>query len=266
MATKDRNGALHSEENGQFVSKGDSDNVVFDVEKLEKQSRGQPASIIPGKGEPADNPDNLPKLKKTVNPGRESKSSEAYGNRIKTEFGMSYVDISRIDPECAADVYEGLRKCFSKYPKMREFIKVLVYNPELKKTAHWNLPFKEIALGRIYGNAKAFSEAYSQERKKGTFPSGTTHATVIAHEFAHALDDYMSKKISQDYSASICERLLGGNIKNANEISGYAIENPREMFAEAFHEWMVNGEETCTLTTKIMEIFREEFENDTGKN
>ena len=42
-------------------------------------------SIIVGKGEKVDNlPDDLPSTRKTVNPGKYSKASEAYGNRIKT--------------------------------------------------------------------------------------------------------------------------------------------------------------------------------------
>lgn len=52
MATRDRNGALHSEENGQFVSGGGGDGSGFDVEKIEKQTKGHLATVVPGRGEP----------------------------------------------------------------------------------------------------------------------------------------------------------------------------------------------------------------------
>ena len=56
MAIKDRNGALHSEKNGQFVSSGESESSGFDVEKLSKEPRGHLSTIIPGKGEPLNIP------------------------------------------------------------------------------------------------------------------------------------------------------------------------------------------------------------------
>lgn len=49
MATRDRNGDLHSEKNGQYVSKG-GESANFDVEALEKQPRGHDATIRPGEG------------------------------------------------------------------------------------------------------------------------------------------------------------------------------------------------------------------------
>ena len=54
MATRDSNGDLHSEKNGQFVSNGEGESSDFDVEALEKQPRGHDATIIPGKGEISD--------------------------------------------------------------------------------------------------------------------------------------------------------------------------------------------------------------------
>ena len=51
MAIKDRNGALHSEKNGQFVSNGDGESSGFDVEKLSKEPRGRSGTIRLGVGE-----------------------------------------------------------------------------------------------------------------------------------------------------------------------------------------------------------------------
>ena len=51
MAIKDRNGALHSEKNGQFVSNGEGESSGFDVEKLSKEPRGRSGTIRPGVGE-----------------------------------------------------------------------------------------------------------------------------------------------------------------------------------------------------------------------
>ena len=265
MATRDRNGALHSEENGQFVSGGGGDGSGFDVEKIEKQPKGHLATVVPGREDPADEVYNLPGLKKIVNPGRKSRKSESYGKRIKTEFGMDFVNISRVDPECANDVYEGLRKCFFKYPMMRRYIKSLVYDPEVTEIAQWRPGSKEIALGRAYGRLEDLVESYSPGEKKGEFPSGTTHATVIMHEFGHALDDYMYKRSSLGFSATLCKRLFGGNMSEAETISRYATKSPREMFAEAFHEWMVKGEKSCVPTKKIIEALRKEINNDTVK-
>lgn len=50
MATKDRNGALHSEKNGRFVSNGGA-NPEFDVSEIRKQPSGRFSSIVPGKNE-----------------------------------------------------------------------------------------------------------------------------------------------------------------------------------------------------------------------
>ena len=52
MAIKDRNGALHSEKIGQFVSNGEGESSGFDVEKLKREPRGHLSTIIPGRGEP----------------------------------------------------------------------------------------------------------------------------------------------------------------------------------------------------------------------
>jgi hypothetical protein len=51
MAIKDRNGALHSEKNGQFVSNGEGESSGFDVEKLSKEPKGRSGTILPGRGE-----------------------------------------------------------------------------------------------------------------------------------------------------------------------------------------------------------------------
>ena len=51
MATRDKNGALHSEKNGQYVSKGgESGSSGFDDEKLSKEPRGRSGTIVPGEG------------------------------------------------------------------------------------------------------------------------------------------------------------------------------------------------------------------------
>ena len=54
MAIKDRNGALHSEKNGQFVSNGESESSGFDVENLSKEPRGRSGTIVIGRNESAE--------------------------------------------------------------------------------------------------------------------------------------------------------------------------------------------------------------------
>lgn len=261
MATRDRNGALHSEKNGQFVSGGDSGSSGFDVEALEKQPRGHDATIRPGEGEPPDEARSLaleyklPGIKLTVNPGKYSKESKAYENRIRAELRIPNVEISKIDKVCAYDVYSSLKSCIASFPSMKGFIKGVRYDPDVNELAQWHPFAKEIILGRAYSDAGIVEKTYNDCVADKFFASGITHRAVVAHEFGHAINTRFSSR-SYDFAESVKTEIyhhfgIDDEYVRKN-ICEYATLNSAEFVAVLFHRC---AEQTNT-SDDIMEKFK----------
>lgn len=223
-------------------------------------------SIIVGKGEKVDNlPDDLPSTRKTVNPGEYSKDSEAYGNRIKTELGIPNVEISRIDPNCAQDVYDGIRSVLNAFPKIKGFVQSLRYDPDLHEFGQWSWERKEIRLGRSYANKETVKKMYEYAIKHKKFPSNTTHKGIIVHEMAHAIDAKItgsSSRFSEKLVMQICQE-YGLTKKIIRKYFGSYSGNSEEFFAFCIQDYIENKEHSTLSAKNITRIVKEKLSNDT---
>ena len=240
-----------------FIKDGQSVEDAFDTSGTSAKS----GSIIVGKGEKVDNlPDDLPSIRKTVNPGKHSKTSEAYGNRIKNEFGIPNVDISRIDKQCAEDVYNSIKETFAVYPPLKNYVKSLVYDPNVKALSQWRPVSQELALGLAYANAQALETSYNTSLKKRKFVQNTTHKYIISHELGHAIDHMLTTKTNKfafSVQKTICEEFHIDENYIIKNIASYAKEKPQEFFAMHFHEFVERKNEASAIAKRIMKILKE---------
>ena len=230
-------------------------------------------SIVVGQGEPQeweinhkpDNlPDNLPSTKRTVNPGKESIESAMYENRIKTEFHIEEVYISRIDKECAKDVYYGLKSMFSMFPQLDGYIKRLRYDQDLQELGQWN-PFEnEMLLGRTFADINAVKASYELGVKHKKFLKTTTYKGVAIHEFAHALDYFLSDNKGR-YSNKIIERIYHefNLTKDFVKKTASLGKKDSEFFAMFIQEYMEQKQNASVIAKRIFRIVKEDLKNDT---
>lgn len=117
----------------------------------------------------------------------------------------------------------------------------------------------------FYTDLKKIEEDYSHDVSKKWHPIGTNYKSVIAHEFGHALHEYIEKEYGIK-PGEIKKQVLEETKINAKEIkdnlSEYATVKPRigsEFFAEAFSEYVTSENPrpiAMAVGKKIDEILR----------
>jgi hypothetical protein len=103
--------------------------------------------------------------------------------------------------------------------------------------------------------------AYQQKVDNGSFPKGTSQASVVAHEFGHALDAMLELNKNSEIKAIYDDLIKTG--KMWKEVSLYASYGGIEEFiAECLSEYTTseNPREACTKVGKIIDKCYQDYE------
>jgi hypothetical protein len=101
---------------------------------------------------------------------------------------------------------------------------------------------------------------YEQNVERGNFPKGTTQASVVAHEFGHALDEMLELSKNSEIKA-IYKDLGTANV--IKEVSYYAgVGGFEEFIAECLSEYTTSESprEVCVKVGKIIDKCYQEYE------
>ena len=102
-----------------------------------------------------------------------------------------------------------------------------------------------------FSDVERLTKLYANDLAHGFHPAGTTYGSIVTHELGHAVDDYLSvihqlaglngwraKKVSA-YLRPKVMKACGLKVSDTRTaVSGYAIQDAQEWFAECFCEWM----------------------------
>ena len=159
------------------------------------------------------------------------------------------------DVESAKEVYKAYDRLYAKYPQLKQKLNGVNCSPLPKHTyaqCHVGLGHGGIAINeRHYSNHEKLIESYERDLKAGFHPANTTYSAILTHEVGHAIDDYLTNTLHAAgisgwkpkwVSAALRPKVMracGLKISDIEQsVSGYAMQNHFEWFAECFAEYM----------------------------
>jgi hypothetical protein len=132
---------------------------------------------------------------------------------------------------------------------------------------------------KLYTSMKDLKIQYLKDLKSGFHPQGTTSASIVTHEIGHAIDGYLTNNLmgitidetfkttkgkayltSSNLRKSVLKNLKLKLADVRSELSGYATNNDREFFAEAFAEYF-DSENPRPIAAELGKQLEELFEN-----
>lgn len=97
----------------------------------------------------------------------------------------------------------------------------------------------------MFSNWEKVSKKYKYDVFIGFHPEGTTPASILTHEFGHAIDGYIGRAsgketLSSDVISKVLKKAKISDSQVKLKISSYAAKNERECFAELFAEYITS--------------------------
>lgn len=160
------------------------------------------------------------------------------------------------DPEVAKDVAASYERVAEKFPFLIGKLGSLTENERGLGTyacchtmAGGGVDIN--AASKFFGSKEGIRKSYEEDVATLWHPPGTDYTAVVTHELGHSLDGFLTKKgilgstgytYASGFSGILRRRVakaLGMSVKTCDAaVSRYAMENPREWFAECFAEAM----------------------------
>ena len=174
-------------------------------------------------------------------------------------FKNGKVNLSGCDLESAKAIAEAYEEVFTRFPFLSGNINGI--NAEKLDSYVYAECFTRggggINVNKMrFNDAAALAKSYLEDLKLGFHPAGTDWKSIVTHELGHALDGYLSNlglagaKSQWSYQTKDVSAMLRPKVMKAcglkvadarKEVSGYAVKNAREWFAECFAEAMKSG-------------------------
>lgn len=180
-------------------------------------------------------------------------------------------------------VFVGLEKIFQEFPSVVSAIDIIgAARGGVMHTAY-NAISCDINFSPQYFNGSPKLKLMKMGKTTGYHPKNTYLRETGMHEFGHVIEWYMTKKQNNvgvvarmqnnEYSKDVIKRAyenlkkfpggrVNGKLKTLKEwreeISGYALKNQGETFAEAIADYMANGNNAAPLSIEIWKILKGE--------
>jgi len=196
-------------------------------------------------------------------------------NRInKNGWFKKTSKLEGMHPEAAANVEKQCARIFQEFPEMQGFIeglKVETFSEtEAKAFAKSEGTGKSayIVFNKAYfADNEALKQEYEKSVADNYHPAGTTADSLVVHELAHCICDYLAQKINQDvfiYCRDLVKQAEEIFKKNkqpfniAKDLAGYCVDDVAcptdeikfvEIIAEAFEEYK------CSKRPRLIALF-----------
>lgn len=227
------------------------------------------------------------------------KNSKEAAKYLQNNYGFEKVSFgSKTSTDMAISLVNSSKKVYDKYPELKGFVRKFETGSMNKTYAHFRYGYNKdgnvLSLktsSTLMDTIEKAKEHYNKDLKRAFHPKGTTYEDVIVHEFGHVIDAYLTaKKLgiseinhnkitkeemvklfyeydSKAVSTSIIDQAFKNldiiEMKDKSEairsLSRYSLESRRETFAEAFADYMANGENAHPISKEIFKIVNKEM-------
>lgn len=200
----------------------------------------------------------------------------------KTYDANDAIDLRGCDLQSAKCIYDGLKVVFDKVPLLKGRLESFRF-AGLEQGTYAQFSDDREYDGIIfnlmyYQDFEYFSRMYDDAVRKGWFPKGTDASSTVAHEVAHAIDDYLTfncamggvKKDGTIKYAS--EYIVGEAVEQLDiyvddvlrDVSEYALTNENEFLSECFAQWIGSSkpsEIATEVSLRLIELLEEGVRN-----
>lgn len=164
---------------------------------------------------------------------------------MKSSGNFHTVDLDGINEDNAVKINQTFDKLFSKFPMLKGKVGINMKCEDPDAYAECNY----YGDGTIQLSAMDFSgttlhDQYMKTVEEGTSPAGTDERAIVAHEFGHIIDAYLTRKYLTSFSRTAATTLRTKVLKELGldkssiekEVCSYASTSAREWFAECIAE------------------------------
>ena len=200
--------------------------------------------------------------------------------KMKDELFLDYnVDVDTLSDTHVKHVYEGIRRMYEREPELVKrgldgLPSVSYFTAQQQKDNQNTYAWVWMRSRKMQLNPKYYTEqmqplndAYSRDVRIKWHPNGDIYST-FQHEFGHVLE-FSYAKDSRFKLANAIERAWNKAQKSGEydskvewreSISGYATRDLSETWAEAWADWIYNGDNASEATKLIVAEFKKEVE------
>lgn len=217
--------------------------------------------------------------------------ADKYGNKVfkdkneivrhlKNECGFQTVSLRGFDMDIATDIGNILGRLFNKYPEMKG--KVEAFDPKTssenayasittwsnKITGNWSKMHFNVN-PKLMGSIEQATKSYIRDLSSGFHPANTSYKDILVHEVGHILDNIVGgQKYSDNFVKDIAQKSFKEmgyeNSQQINEtvkeLSKYATQNYKELWAEAFADYYCNGDNANPLSKALYKEFDKKYQ------
>lgn len=200
----------------------------------------------------------------------------------KTYDANDAIDLRGCDLQSAKSIYDGLKAVFDKVPILKgrlESFRVAALEQGTYAQFSDGKGYSGVIFNLMYYQDFEFlSKNYDDNVLANWHPKGTDASDIVAHEVAHAIDDYLTfncamggvkkdgtiKCVSEYIVMEAVEKLDVYFDDVLRDVSEYAVTNEAEFLAECFAQWIGSSkpsEIATEVSLRLIELLEEGVRN-----